>query len=79
MPFIRFWLDGEPGSVTTVEGGADPMGRMLLMPRRARTTRRIYNRETFPPVRPPQGYTTIYENRSWRVYAEPGCVTRPPS
>ena len=74
MPFIRFWLDGDPGSVTTVEGGADPMGRMLLMPRRGPTTRRIYTPEVFPDVATPAGWREIYRNRSWIVHADPSCA-----
>ena len=73
VPFIRFWLDGDPGTVNTRRG------RMLLMPRRSPTTRHVYHGEEFPRVAPPAGWATIYENRSWRVYAAPGCVTRPPS
>jgi hypothetical protein len=80
IPFVRFWLDGEPGSVTTVEAGS-PLGRMLLLPRRGPTTQRIYNDRagTFPDVTPPAGWERIHRNRSWRVYAAPGCVTDPPS
>ena len=29
---------------------------------------------TFPTVEPPDNFVRIYRNRSWRVYAEPGCV-----
>jgi hypothetical protein len=76
VPFIRFWLDGDPGSVRTADDG---VGRMLLLPRRGPTTQRIYNAETFPTVTPPASFEQIYRNRSWRVYAAPGCVTRPPS
>lgn len=79
VPFVRYWLDGEPGSVTTVEAGADPLGRMLLLPRRGPTTRRIYTPAEFPRARPPAGWERIHRNRSWRVYAAPGCPTRPPS
>jgi hypothetical protein len=50
------------------------MGGMLLLPRHGRTTRRIYNRRTFPKVEKPDGFVRIYRNRSWRVYAELGCV-----
>ncbi len=39
-----------------------------------RTTRRIYTRSTFPTVVPPENFVRIYRNRSWRVYAERGCV-----
>ena len=74
IPFLRYWLGGEPGSVGTVASGASPMGRMLLLPRRNRWTRRIYNRQTFPEVEKPAGYVRIYRNRSWRVYAAPGCA-----
>jgi hypothetical protein len=74
IPFIRFWLGGEPGSVGTVASGASPMGKMLLLPRRGWSTRRIYKRSTFPRVQPPEGYVRIYRNRSWRVYAAPGCA-----
>jgi hypothetical protein len=79
IPFLRYWLDGAPGTVSTVRGGASPVGRLLALPRRGPSTRRIYNAETFPRVTPPARYERIYRNRSWRVYAAPGCVRRPPS
>jgi hypothetical protein len=74
IPFARFWLNGEPGSVRTVEGGASPMGRMLLLPRRNRSTSRVYSRTAFPMVSPPAGYRQIYRNPSWRIFAAPGCA-----
>ena len=49
------------------------MGRMLLLPRRGWSTRRIYKR-AFPDVQKPEGMVRIYRNRSWRVYAERGCA-----
>jgi hypothetical protein len=73
IPFARFWLDGAPGSVRTVENGASPMSKLLLMPRRNRSTGRIYRADAFPQVRPPAGYKQIYRNPSWRVFAAPGC------
>jgi hypothetical protein len=74
IPFIRWWLDGPPGSVGTVEGGASPLGRTLLLPVRGKTTRRIYPPKIFPKVRPPAGWTRVYRNRSWQVFAAPGCA-----
>jgi len=74
IPFIRYWLGGAPGSVRTVEGGASKMGQMLLLPRRNRATHRVYSLKTFPIVKPPAGYTQIYRNASWRVFAAPGCA-----
>jgi hypothetical protein len=73
IPFIRWWLNGPPGSVRTVEGGAAPIGKLLLLPRRGPTTRRIYGPSTFPKVAVPAGWGRVYRNRSWRVYAAPGC------
>ena len=73
VPYMRHWLDGRPGSVGTVEGNQSPMGKLLLVPRDNRMTRRFY-REDFPKVRPPAGYATIYTNEVWRVYAAPGCA-----
>jgi len=75
IPFIRYWLGGEPGSVGTVAGGQSEMSRLLLLPRRNWSTRRIYNLRvgTLPLVRPPAGFQRIYRNRSWRVFAAPGC------
>ena len=74
MPYVRYWLDGDPGSVSTVEGGASPMGDLLLMPVKGPTTRRIYPPRIYPKVATPEGWTTIYENRSWRVSAAPRCA-----
>jgi hypothetical protein len=78
IPYIRFWLDGPPGSVGTIADGASPLGKLLLVPRRVKTTRRFY-RETLPRVERPAGWRTLYSNRSWRVYAAEDCITRPPS
>jgi hypothetical protein len=74
IPYARFWLGGAPGTVSTVERGASPMGRLLLMPVKGPTTRRIYPPQVFPKVATPAGWRTIYENRSWRVSAAPGCA-----
>jgi hypothetical protein len=74
IPFARFWLGGAPGTVSTVEGRASPMGKLLLMPVKGPTTRRIYPPKVFPKVATPAGFRTIYANRSWRVSAAPGCA-----
>jgi hypothetical protein len=82
IPFVRYWLDAPPGTVHTVENGASPMGKLLLMPRRTRATRRVYTAKTYPNVTVPAGYRQIRKNRAWRVYAAPECrpgLTRPPS
>jgi hypothetical protein len=73
MPFARDWLDGAPGTVSTVEGGASPMGKLLLMPVKGPTTTRIYPPKVFPKVKTPEDFTTIYANRSGRVSAAPEC------
>ena len=73
---MRYWLDGKPGSVGTVESGASPLGRLLLLPRRTPLARHFY-KDKFPTVTPPAGYRAIYANRSWSVYAAPRCLKRP--
>jgi hypothetical protein len=58
------------------------MGKLLLVPRRTRATRRVYTAKTFPNVTPPANYMQIRKNRAWRVFAAPECrpgLTRPPS
>jgi hypothetical protein len=76
VPFIRFWLGGDPGSVQTIERGAAPMGRLLLLPRRGPIVARMYRNFPFPKVRVPAAYRQIFQNQSWRVYAAPGCDVR---
>ena len=74
MPYARFWLGGAPGTVSTVEGGASPMGKLLLMPVKGPTTRRIYPPKVFPKFKTPANWKTVYANRSWRVSADPACA-----
>jgi hypothetical protein len=73
MPYLRYWLDGEPGSVQTIEFGAAPIGRILVVPRNVPHVKRFY-KENFPRVTPPAGYRAIYANDSWKVFAAPGCA-----
>jgi hypothetical protein len=72
IPYLRYWLDGDPGSIGTVEDGASPLGRLLLVPRRTRLANRFYQ-ENFPTYAPPPSYRKLYENRTWRVWAAPSC------
>src|SRR3954471_13194021 len=72
IPYVRWWLDGEPGSVNTVENGASPLGKLLLVPRPTVLTHRFYQ-ENFPRYAPPPTYRRIYKNHNWAVYAAPGC------
>jgi hypothetical protein len=72
VPYIRWWLDGDPGSVGTVEKSRDPLGRLLLVPRETFIPRWFY-RENLPRVAPPDSYRRIYQNGSWRVWAAPDC------
>ena len=75
IPFVRDWLGGDPGSVGTTEDGASPLGRVHLVPLRQGIARAYY-RKNFPVAtagRPP-GYDTLYENASYRVYADPACT-----
>jgi hypothetical protein len=73
LPFVRYWIGGRPGSVTTPERHSSPLGKLLMVPRRSRINTRIYGRK-LPKVLPPHNYRAVYENRSWRVYAAPTCA-----
>src|SRR3954470_10265268 len=72
IPYLRWWLDGNPGSVGTIENGSMPRGRLVLTPRPVRLTQRFYQ-ENFPRYTRPPGYRMLYQNHAWRVYAAPGC------
>ena len=73
VPYLRYWLHGDPGTVNTVEKNKSPMGKVLVLPRRSRTTTRFYQ-TNYPHVRAPANYVQIYANRSWRVLAAPDCT-----
>jgi hypothetical protein len=76
IPYIRFWLDGDPGSVGTIRKRSSPLSDLLLVPRDVRNVRRFY-RANHPrrTARRPPGWRTLYLNRSWKVYAAPaGCA-----
>ena len=72
IPHLRWWLDTPPFSVGTVEAGASPLRRVLLLPRDRRSLRRFYD-ELYPDTEPPPSYRPVYRNRSWRVLAAPEC------
>jgi hypothetical protein len=72
VPYIRFWLGGDPDSVTTAEDGRRPLGKLLLLPRRNSTAARFYS-GNFPGYAAPSSYQRVYENPAWRVYAARGC------
>jgi len=77
IPYLRFWLDGPPGSVGTIRGNASPLAPLYLTPRRTFYAKRFY-RDNFPKAKPPAGYREIYRNRSYRVLASPDCLRRLP-
>jgi hypothetical protein len=72
IPYLRWWLSTGPGTVTTVDQGAAQLGILFLAPRDTRRARRFYG-PFFPEARAPADWETVYENRSWRVSAGPGC------
>jgi hypothetical protein len=73
IPFVRWWLDGDPGSVTTPYRGSAPLGKLLLAPRRTQVPSRFYSGR-FPSLVAPAGWRTVFQNRSWRVSAAPSCA-----
>jgi hypothetical protein len=75
IPYLRWWIDGDPGTVGTIRGHASPLGELLLLPRRTYYAKRFY-RTNFPKARKPARYRELYENRSYRVVASPECRDR---
>jgi hypothetical protein len=73
IPYLRWWLDGDPGTVGTTARGESPLGRLHLAPRATYYARRFY-KANLPSARRPPGYRLLYENRTWRLYAAPGCA-----
>jgi hypothetical protein len=74
VPDLRYWLDGKPRSIDLVEGSKTKVGPLMLEPR---ATKQMwgFDRTHFAKVKPPPGYTRVYENHSWVVYASPnGCT-----
>ena len=49
VPYLRYWLHGDPGTVDTVEKHKAPTGRVLVLPRLAAETR--FYQKNFPHVR----------------------------
>lgn len=79
IPYLRYWLHAGPYSVGTVEAGASPLSRVLLVPRRTREPRFFY-KENFPrDVQPPASWTKVAQNGSWRVWADPTCASVQPN
>jgi hypothetical protein len=72
VPDVRWWLDGDPGSVRIVEGHVRRVGPLLLRPRPTKEMWTLY-RKVFARVAPPAGYRRLFFNHSWVVYATAGC------
>ncbi len=74
IPYVRWWLDGDPGSVGTIRKRTSPLSELLLAPRDVANVRRFY-RANFPrrTGRRPAGWRVLYRNRSWKVFAAPSC------
>ena len=72
IPFVRWWIDGDPGSVTTPHRRSAPVGKLLLTPRHTSIPARFYSGR-FPTTVAPPDWRTVFQNRSWRVSAAPGC------
>lgn len=74
VPYLRWWLDGEPGSVRTIEDGTSAPGAIFVTPRPSKLQRVSYGDE-LPASTLPPGYVPVRGNRHWRVGAKPECRT----
>jgi hypothetical protein len=73
IPHLRWWIDGDPGSVAPVGSPEARGARIVLLPRRTRAMKRFYTTQ-FPRVSAPAGSRLVYRNASWRVLANPRCL-----
>jgi hypothetical protein len=73
VPDLRYWLNGPPGSVDQVEGSKTRVGPLMLKPRPVKQIW-SFDRTHFAKVKPPPGYTRLYSDHSWIVYAAPDCT-----
>lgn len=72
VPYLRWWLDGEPGSVRTIEDDTSAPGSLFVTPRPSKLQRVSYGEE-LPEATLPPGYVLVRSNRHWRVGAKPEC------
>jgi hypothetical protein len=72
IPYLRWWIDGDPFSFDSMEPGYGPLRKLLLVPRATYYPKRFYQ-ENLPRVAAPPTWRTVYQNHSWRLYAAPGC------
>ena len=73
VPHLRWWLDGDPGTVGTTEDDSAPQGRIVIVPRPGRVPRSWAELVDRGNARPP-GYVRIHRNRAWRAFAAKECV-----
>lgn len=71
VPAFRYELGGPPGSVQTLRDPEHPLGESMLQPRDRGVAGRYYNE--IPDLAPPDGFSTVFESRAWRLYASPAC------
>ncbi|MFY9487634.1 MAG: hypothetical protein WAP35_02915 [Solirubrobacterales bacterium] len=72
-PYLRYELDGAPGSVQTRRDPDHPLGEMMLQPRDRTVAQKYYNE--VPDLSPPPGFKTVFVSKSWRLFASPECST----
>lgn len=72
IPYLRWWLKGEPGSVGTIEKHASPLAKLWVTPLPTQVPKQYYGKN-FPKAKPPPGYAEIARSRNWRMLAAPGC------
>lgn len=73
VPHLRWWLDGDPGTVRTTEDGSAPPGRILVVPRPGQVPA-SWAELVVRPYAPPAGYVRIHRNRAWRAFAARECT-----
>lgn len=73
VPYLRWWLEGDPGSVTTTEDRSSPLRGVYVTPRPSLLMRVSYGEE-LPSAALPPGYRLLAANRHWKVGTTAQCA-----
>ena len=72
IPHLRWWIEGDPGSVAPVGTPEARGARVLLLPRRTPRDEALLHDEV-PARDRARRLQRVYRNASWRVLAAPEC------
>jgi MFS family permease len=73
VPYLRWWLEGDPGTVGTLEDRTSPLRGIYVTPKPSLLMRVSYGNE-LPKAKLPRGYELLGANRHWKVGTTAACA-----